>query len=65
MLILPVDEAVCKNFARERGRLRKQGNIIGDFSYLITGYSSYGLNPCDIWLFAVEPGLHGIREDGA
>lgn len=35
MLILPVDEEVCKSFARERGRLRKQGNIIGDFDLLI------------------------------
>jgi tRNA(fMet)-specific endonuclease VapC len=35
MPILPVDEEVCKIFAKERGRLRKQGNIIGDFDLLI------------------------------
>ncbi|MGA7878354.1 MAG: type II toxin-antitoxin system VapC family toxin [Desulfoferrobacter sp.] len=35
MPILPIDEEICKAFAKERGRLRKQGNIIGDFDPLI------------------------------
>lgn len=35
MPILPIDEEICKAFANERGRLRKQGNIIGDFDLLI------------------------------
>ncbi len=33
--ILGVDEEVCRMFARERGKLRKQGNLIGDFDLLI------------------------------
>jgi tRNA(fMet)-specific endonuclease VapC len=33
--ILGVDEDVCQVFARERGKLRKQGNLIGDFDLLI------------------------------
>lgn len=35
MPVLPIDEEICKTFAKERGRLRNQGNIIGDFDLLI------------------------------
>lgn len=33
--VLGIKEEVCRIFGRERGRLRKQGNIIGDFDLLI------------------------------
>ncbi len=33
--ILGIDEETSKIFAKERGRLRKEGNIIGDFDILI------------------------------
>lgn len=33
--ILPIDDAVCRIFARERGRLRAAGTPIGDFDLLI------------------------------
>ena len=33
--IVPLDEEVCRIFARERGRLRAAGNLIGDFDLLI------------------------------
>lgn len=33
--VLPVDEAVCDVFGRERARLRQQGRLIGDFDLLI------------------------------
>lgn len=33
--ILNLTEDSCKIFGRERGRLRRQGNIIGDFDLLI------------------------------
>lgn len=33
--VIGVDEDVCEVFAKERGRLRKQGNLIGDFDLLI------------------------------
>lgn len=33
--IIGVDEAICKMFGRERGRLRKQGKTVGDFDLLI------------------------------
>ena len=33
--VLPVDEAVCDIFGRERGKLRQQGTMIGDFDLLI------------------------------
>ena len=33
--VLGVDEEICKRFARERGRLRKEGKLIGDFDLLI------------------------------
>jgi tRNA(fMet)-specific endonuclease VapC len=33
--VVPVDEAVCDIFGRERGKLRQQGTMIGDFDLLI------------------------------
>lgn len=33
--VLSIDQEVCKIFGRERNKLRKQGNIIGDFDLLI------------------------------
>ncbi len=33
--ILEINEEICKAFARERGRLRKNGGLIGDFDLLI------------------------------
>ena len=33
--VLPVDDEVCRIFARERGRLRAAGALVGDFDFLI------------------------------
>ncbi len=33
--ILPMDQEICKIFGRERNKLRKKGNTIGDFDLLI------------------------------
>ena len=33
--ILGVDEEICQVFAKERGKLRKKGALIGDFDLLI------------------------------
>jgi len=33
--VLPIDHEVCKIFGKERNKLRKQGNIIGDLDLLI------------------------------
>ena len=33
--VLPVDDEVCRIFARERGRLRAAGTPVGDFDILI------------------------------
>ena len=33
--VLPIDDAVCRIFASERGRLRAAGTPIGDFDLLI------------------------------
>ena len=33
--VLPVDDAVCDIFGRERGKLRQQGTMIGSFDLLI------------------------------
>jgi tRNA(fMet)-specific endonuclease VapC len=39
-----IDEEVCKIFGRERGRLRKAGQLIGDFDLLIAATGlHYGL----------------------
>jgi tRNA(fMet)-specific endonuclease VapC len=42
--VLGIDEEICKLFGRERGRLRKQGALIGDFDLLIAATGlHYGL----------------------
>jgi tRNA(fMet)-specific endonuclease VapC len=42
--VLGIDEEVCKIFGRERGRLRKAGQLIGDFDLLIAATGlHYGL----------------------
>jgi len=33
--ILGIEEEICKIFGKERGRLRKEGKIVGDFDLLI------------------------------
>ena len=33
--VVPIDDEVCRIFARERGRLRQAGTPIGDFDLLI------------------------------
>jgi len=33
--VLSIDHEVCKIFGKERNKLRKQGNMIGDFDILI------------------------------
>lgn len=33
--VLDVDDDICREFGKERGRLRRQGNMIGDFDLLI------------------------------
>ena len=33
--IIPLDDEICRLFARERGRLRAAGSIISDFDILI------------------------------
>jgi predicted nucleic acid-binding protein len=30
-----IDEEICKRFGQERGKLRKEGRLIGDFDLLI------------------------------
>jgi tRNA(fMet)-specific endonuclease VapC len=42
--VLGIDEEVCKIFGRERGRLRKVGQLIGDFDLFIAATGlHYGL----------------------
>jgi tRNA(fMet)-specific endonuclease VapC len=42
--VLGIDEEICKIFGRERGRLRKVGQLIGDFDLLIAATGlHYGL----------------------
>jgi predicted nucleic acid-binding protein len=41
MPVLGIDEEICKIFGKERGRLRKQGKIIGDFDLLIASTCIY------------------------
>ena len=48
--VIPIDDAVCRIFASERGRLRAAGTPIGDFDLLIVKggakmYRSDGANP--------------------
>ncbi|SRR6266511_3545593 len=33
--VLGIDEEICRRFGKERGRLRKEGQLIGDFDLLI------------------------------
>ena len=33
--VIPLDDAICRIFARERSRLREYGNLIGDLDILI------------------------------
>jgi tRNA(fMet)-specific endonuclease VapC len=33
--VIGVDEAICQRFGRERGNLRKQKRVVGDFDLLI------------------------------
>ncbi|GKT08210.1 type II toxin-antitoxin system VapC family toxin [Desulforhabdus sp. TSK] len=35
IVIIDIDDEICTVFGKERGRLRRQGNIIGDFDLLI------------------------------
>jgi tRNA(fMet)-specific endonuclease VapC len=39
--ILNINEEICKIFGKERGRLRQQGRIIGDFDFLIASTCLY------------------------
>lgn len=42
--VLGIDEEVCNIFGRERGRLRKAGQLIGDFDLFIAATGlHYGL----------------------
>jgi len=42
--VLGIDEEICQLFGRERGRLRKAGQLIGDFDLLIAATGlHYGL----------------------
>ncbi len=42
--VLGIDEEICTIFGRERGRLRKAGQLIGDFDLLIAATGlHYGL----------------------
>jgi tRNA(fMet)-specific endonuclease VapC len=47
--VLGIQDGICKIFGRERGRLRKQGNIIGDFDLLIAATClHYNFNGVDL-----------------
>jgi len=39
--ILDINDEICKIFGRERGRLRKQGKIIGDIDLFIAATCLY------------------------
>ena len=41
MPVLGLKEEICQIFGRERGKLRKHGNIIGDFDLLIASTCLY------------------------
>jgi len=41
LLILGLDEEICKVFGKERGKLRRKGKIIGDFDLLIASTCIY------------------------
>ena len=45
--VLEINEGICRMFGRERGRLRKQGLLIGDLDIFIPSTSLYyGLPLC-------------------
>lgn len=45
--VMPIDEEVCDLFGRERGKLRQQGRLIGDFDLLIAATClRYDLTVC-------------------
>jgi len=47
VVVLGIDEEICRTFGEERGKLRKQGSIIGDFDLLIGSTAlHYGLPIC-------------------
>lgn len=39
--VLAIDEGICKVFGKERGRMRQQGNMIGDIDLLIASSCLY------------------------
>ena len=39
--VLGLDEGICRTFGKERGKLRKEGLLIGDFDLLIASTSLY------------------------
>jgi len=41
VVILGINEGICKIFGIERGKLRKQGKLIGDFDLLIASTCLY------------------------
>ena len=41
VVILEIDEEICKRFGKERGKLRKKGLLIGDFDLFIGSTSLY------------------------
>ncbi|MCK4475448.1 MAG: type II toxin-antitoxin system VapC family toxin [Methanophagales archaeon] len=41
LAIFGIDEGICKIFGKERGKLRKQGKLIGDFDLLIASTCLY------------------------
>jgi tRNA(fMet)-specific endonuclease VapC len=41
VLVLGINEGICEIFGKERGKLRKQGKIIGDFDLLIASTCLY------------------------
>ena len=41
LLILGINEEICKVFGKERGKLRRKGKIIGDFDILIASTCIY------------------------
>lgn len=41
LLILGINEEICKVFGKERGKLRRRGKIIGDFDLLIASTCIY------------------------
>jgi predicted nucleic acid-binding protein len=47
LTVLPVEEEVCDIFGRQRGKLRRQGKMVGDFDLLIAATClRHGLRLC-------------------